>query len=460
MTNPSDFPFMPSPYPLVDGLGPRFLTGTAAKRRLPSPAPGARVEAGVAALPPDPPTPAPSSSVNGQIQRMLLAISDEIAMSAPLWPVFQAIIIQMPNTAFVVLVEEEARQIVSQWLTLQGPVVNGRVTLVDWQQNEDGDPPLTGWVQDPFIPAVYGGQRPPTQLLVPQGSDDPIPIQLAADQALELERAVTPVAFEGGNLLFDAGRYCIGLDTIDQTQALITNGTIPPAPHGVGADGYITNLYHRYVDGTRDPCRIGLPDVTYPAQQTREIMVNGHPYDETVYFGNLEGTHQPIFHIDMFITLLGRDEATDSPLVLLGSPIQAQDLMYDEVETPPEALADGFDAIQTQLQSYGYVVRRNPLPLMYLDFPPDEGNERGERRWFFASYNNCIVEVTETSKTVWMPTYGQGYGEWEPRLARVNDANEALFQELGFTVIRMPDCTMLACDAGSIHCVVNYLQRG
>ncbi len=459
MTKTSDLPLKPARYPLSDGIGPCYPPPLA-RRRLAAPVPvipAVAVQA-LAELPPDPPTPAASSSVRGQIRRMLLAVSDEIAMSEPLWPIYQAIIIQMPATSFVVLVQQQARILVAQWLALQEPAVADRVTLVDWQQNEHGEPPLSGWVQDPFIPAVFGGEQPPIQLLMPQNGVPAVPTQLAAAN-LGFAAYQAPVAFEGGNLLFGIGRYCIGLDTIDETRALITDGTIPQPPEGVSMDGYINTLYHRYVDGTRAPYRIGRPELTYPEEQWTEVEIEGQMFDEVFYLGNKAGTHQPIFHIDMFLTLLDQDEEGD-PLVLLGSPIQAQNLMYGTVDTPPQALADGFNAIQTQLEGHGFVVRRNPLPLIYMDFPPEEGEDdaRPQRRWFFASYNNCLVEVTETSKTVWMPTYG--YGAWEEQLAPVDAANEALFQELGFTVIRMPDCTMLACDGGALHCITNYLQRG
>ncbi len=111
-----------------------------------------------------------------------------------------------------------------------------------------------------------------------------------------------------------------------------------------------------------------------------------------------------------------------------------------------------FDEIAFQLERLGFQVIRTPLPHVFVDFP-----EERTRRWYFATSNNCLVEITDTSQRVWLPTYG--HGPWED-LQATDDANRAIWEELGFEVVQLGDFHPFAQNLGALHCIKKYLARG
>jgi hypothetical protein len=52
----------------------------------------------------------------------------------------------------------------------------------------------------------------------------------------------------------------------------------------------------------------------------------------------------------------------------------------------PQALSEIFDDVARELETHGFEVIRNPLPLTYVDDP-----EARQRFWYFATSNNCLV---------------------------------------------------------------------
>jgi hypothetical protein len=101
---------------------------------------------------------------------------------------------------------------------------------------------------------------------------------------------------------------------------------------------------------------------------------------------------------------------------------------------------------------------RNPLPFIYFDDP-----DAKLREWFYASANNCWVECPDTpggedhiGGRVFLPEYG--FGPW-PELKATDDANVAIWEGLGFEVIRGGDFLPLADQLGSLNCVTRILDR-
>jgi hypothetical protein len=104
------------------------------------------------------------------------------------------------------------------------------------------------------------------------------------------------------------------------------------------------------------------------------------------------------------------------------------------------------------MQQLGFEVIRNPLPTVYLDDPDEK-----ERMWYFASSNNALVEISgDEHKTVYLPTYG--HGAWK-ELQKTDEANQKIWEELGFKVIMLGDFHPFAEHSGSLHCIVRYVER-
>lgn len=168
-----------------------------------------------------------------------------------------------------------------------------------------------------------------------------------------------------------------------------------------------------------------------------------------------DGSRQPIFHIDMFMTLAGT--APDGrQRILLGDPLWASELTG--VALPEGFPVKAFDQIAFGLRLRGYEVLRNPLPFIYFDDP-----ESKLREWFYASANNCWVECLGNRAggekggcRVFLPEYG--FGPW-PELKATDDANVAVWEGLGFEVVRGGDFLPLADQLGSLNCVSRILDR-
>ena len=162
------------------------------------------------------------------------------------------------------------------------------------------------------------------------------------------------------------------------------------------------------------------------------------------------GSRQPVFHIDMFMTLAGA--APDGrPRLLLGDPAWASDLIG--VPLPEGFPVEAFAEIDRGLRANGFEVIRNPLPFVYFDDP-----EAKLRAWFYASANNCWVECMGEAGgcRVFLPEYG--FGAW-PELKATDDANAAIWESIGFEVIRGGDFLPLADQLGSLNCVTKVLAR-
>jgi hypothetical protein len=180
--------------------------------------------------------------------------------------------------------------------------------------------------------------------------------------------------------------------------------------------------------------------------QRRPIIVNGELWHEVLYFGNGQGTVQPLFHIDMFISLVGRDSG-GAYNVLVGSPQMAADILGEPL--PEGAMQDVFDDIASGLQSLGFNVHRNPLPMSYDDDDSDK-----VRYWYFATGNNVLTQ--DNPRRVWIPTYGHGH--WA-KLAATDAENKRIWESLGYSVELLPDFHPFAANLGAAHCIQKYLAR-
>jgi len=156
-----------------------------------------------------------------------------------------------------------------------------------------------------------------------------------------------------------------------------------------------------------------------------------------------DGSRQPIFHIDMFITPAGNRR------ILVGDPVLASRMIG--IALPEGFPVSAFDEIADDLQGEGFAVIRNPLPFAYFDDPDSR-----LRDWFYASANNCWVECTETGGRVWLPEYG--FGAW-PELKVTDEANAAIWREMGFEVERVGDFLPLVDQLGSLNCASKILER-
>jgi hypothetical protein len=262
--------------------------------------------------------------------------------------------------------------------------------------------------------------------------------------ALRLYQA--PLYFQGGNVLVGDDFFLLGADYIFET---IRTGVLdidPGAPFDEQL-AVIAEAYRSYVDRDRELIVVGSR-IPVPSEGSVEVTHQGEQWVDVFYLGNSEGTRQPLFHIDMFITLAGRSPSGTYRL-LVGDPRLAAETL--DVPVPPYALVEIFDDIAEQLTDGGFEVVRNPLPLVAVADPG-----RRVREWYFATGNNALVEFAEEEKRVLLPSYG--HTAW-PELARTDEANVDVWNGLGFDAQLLGDFHPFAQNLGAVHCIKKYLAR-
>jgi hypothetical protein len=262
----------------------------------------------------------------------------------------------------------------------------------------------------------------------------------------DLANTQAPLYFQGGNLLIGDSFFMIGADYPANSLRYIDRVILPDP--GEESSAAVRRLYHEYLDCEREMLEIGST-IPVPAQTEEPFQMDGEQWTEVKYFGNRVGTQQPLFHIDMFLTLAGRSRR-GRYRVLVGDPKMAARILG--VPLWPHSMSDVFNDIARGLRKLGFTVIRNPLPLVYVDDP-----DYKERLWYFATSNNALVQVpVRGQKIVWLPTYG--HGAWA-ELAATDRRNQEIWERLGFEVRLIGDFHPFAENLGALHCIKKYLKR-
>lgn len=280
-----------------------------------------------------------------------------------------------------------------------------RVTRLSW-------PDFTSWVQDAFLVAraPSGLRRVWASPWVKRhhgGWDDAVPQRLAEHLGWDCE--LLPARVETGNVLVDDRSVVVGADVASACNETEWNA-----------------LRSRLESGGRN--------LVVPARQSQ----------------------QPIFHLDLYVTLAGPRPSDGRPLALVGSVRRALELVGEqctEADVMTEAQLDGVGA---DLLAAGYVVERLPL----LPERGDPNARAGPDMWY--SYNNCLVEQWRASETgprrrALLPAYGAQDDETLQSL----DAEAArVWTSLGFEpVLARGSFAGLAKLGGSIRCMTKVLER-
>ncbi|MET0781816.1 MAG: hypothetical protein ABWY26_02820 [Microbacterium sp.] len=387
------------------------------------------------------------SSAHGTISHILLTIPGYAVRSArgeanPLASAYEDLLAKLPPTIrFTVLTHGSVAGTVEQWFTAAGFTSAQIVSVPDHLH-------FSVWAEDGYVVAEDAASNE-TFLIEPfefPRYADGLMADFASNSTA-LSHTQAPLYFQGGNVLIGDDFFLIGADYPANTMKYIDRVIMPGA--GEAPVDAIHRLYREYMDANRTLHYVGST-VGVPSQTTRPIVVDGEPWTEVLYMGNKPGTVQPLFHIDMFISLAGRD-ASGRYQVLVGDPGLAATALG--VPLWPHAMQEVFDSVATGLQRLGFAVTRNPLPLVYVD----DGSER-TRIWYFATSNNALVQIPDSGeKRVWLPAYG--FGNWTS-LTVTDTANRELWESLGFTATLLSDFHPFAENLGAVHCIKKYLGRG
>ena len=320
-------------------------------------------------------------------------------------------------------------------------------------------PPSVGftvWAEDAFVVVEDVAADPPvTFLLEPERFPRAGDFQLAELVATvtPLETTQSPLVFQGGNVLIGDDFVLVGVDYLDDSiRAVEESGAVEGYPYAGSAErkrGFVADLFRQSFDPSR---RVHFLASTPRNRPTNTVIeLDGERWLDDVEAGR--GSRQPIFHIDMFVTLAGRG-ADGRYRLLVGDPGLADRLLgWDSVD---HDLRIEYDQIAAQLSRLGFDVVRTPLP--YVSVLEAEARVR---TWYHATTNNCLVAIdaddaTPGSSQVWLPTYGHPPFE---ELSATDADHRRRWESMGFEVTQLGDFHAFAMRMGALHCIKKYLAR-
>lgn len=388
------------------------------------------------------------ASADGALEAMIFTLPEYVldGDDNPLWNVFSDLFLKLPSyTELHLLVHDNPGFIkkLGDWFKTHD--LFGRVVF----HKMPPEVKMLIWAEDDYE-VVQDASDDKTYLIQPhshrRAADDYTGYFLS--ESLGINRLEVPLYFEGGNLLVGDDFFLMGADYIVDSM-LDLKGVLLSPDNNLMATEQLVKLFNSYLDHQRKLFVVGI--ILYiPQEEEKKIKVNGEEWTEILHVQNDEGTVQPLFHIDMFISLAGRNEAGKYQ-VLVGDTRMAEEILGEDFSN--QHIPDTFDDVAALLERQGFEVIRNPLPITYVD-----DVEEKKRRWYYATSNNALVEIkSPQEKTVWLPTYG--YGDWA-YLKKTDEANKKIWEELGFKVIQLQDFNPFAEKSGALHCIKKYLRRG
>ena len=405
-------------------------------------------------------------SAGGPISRLLLTVP-EYATHEPYARAYRTLLQALgQHTRLVVLTHAESRDRVAGWLAGRP---EGSVELLAAPDHLH----FSVWAEDAYV-VVRDEDSGATYFVEPYSFlryGDGLIADFVSN-GTDLRQTQAPLYFQGGNCLVGDDFWMIGVDYPARTLQYL--GNVLVGQPGEAPAQTVDRVFRDYLDPARRLVTVGST-VAVPTETLRLVSEGGAPRVDEIYLGNAPGTRQPLFHIDMFVTLTGRGP-DGRARVLVGDPrLAAQQL---DIALWPYAMAPAYDSVAAALAARGFEVLRNPLPMAYTDDlvsveafndPQDplaldihrrlvqQGRTQVTlRSWYFATSNNALVEDAEAARTVFLPTYGHGA---HAHLRATDEANAALWRGLGFQVKPLGDFHAFAQNLGAVHCIKKYLAR-
>lgn len=312
--------------------------------------------------------------------------------------------------------------------------------------------------------------------------------QLLADSIEEytnLNASQAPLIFQGGNCLVADDFWVLGKDYYQDTIDMIFDQTLPlKVEPDQKVEDVVRQAFSDYVDKNRPMFVAGtkkkIPLAAYVGTKENQNFILD-------IVGAGTGPYQPIFHIDMFISLIGKNEDGKFEM-MVGSPKLGNELLG--LPDMRHNLQAAYDEIARSFKRQGIIVHRNPM-VHYPEFTgrrisisylqnlaiqnPDDRDVNSAlkdlyslgarendiakvRNWHHITSNNCLVERSDKfGKHVYLPTFGHGqYSE----LSVLDNYMKEMWESFGFSVHQLGDFNSFAKRQGVVHCITKYIKRG
>ena len=402
------------------------------------------------------------ASCDGPIQELLLTIPDFVKASwhnrhLPWWGVakildklFRALPAQVQ---LYVMTHQSFVADLQVWLEEVGKAGQSTIVPVPNEVN------FTIWAQDSYAITAAADKRYLVEPFYMKRNADRVLADIFCEATDRFDDTQVPVFFEGGNMLVGDSFVLVGADYANKTVSYFTKDVL--RRDGIKPDvDYVTELFGKYLDHHRDFIFVAA-NRSVPIEENKPFDRNGVKWTAEHLRGNVKNTVQPLFHIDMFITLVGRP-AEGAPFQILVGDTGIATEHYGFAPTPV-GIDEALDDIAENLALVGdFKVMRIPLPYIFRDIEAEK-----IRKWYFATYNNAIVQncrhrPQDGESLVILPSYGDKHSDDEElrRLAAIDDDVARLWSDLGFTTTLIPRLQSFASAQGALHCVTKYLSRG
>lgn len=421
------------------------------------------------------------SSFKGQIKTLLFVFPDGILFDENDNPIkerilaYQSIIQALrKETKFIVVHNSKGLPMIKDWFKQSGHVE----TNIQFVPVQDYIA-LTDWAEDAYV-CISDLEDGSTFLLEPwkfSRAGDALIADYVSQYAEGVNSSQSPLIFQGGNCLIGEDFWFLGIDYFLDSMDFLANNRAPVNLPADADPAKITlELFKDYVDGERKLILIGT-NKEIPQKYYSGYKENGEYYLDLV---GGAGSRQPIFHIDMFITLVG--EIDGKFTVLVGSPREAERLLNAKFK---HSFDYAFDEIALGLSNQGFNVVRNPLvvntvnqgkrTLEYLkkisindeellvavrDLVASGAKDKDQVNiveYYHMTWNNCLVEKMKNEAHVYLPTYGHGSLS---TFKIIDDFMEKLWIGFKFRPHMLGNFDSFARRSGVVHCLKKFIERG
>jgi len=299
------------------------------------------------------------SSVHGKLERLLLTIPNYVFDDNDAYQAaYKKMLEVLPlHTTLDIVVNEKNSEKLTAWVNLKSP---GRSVNLYAFPN---DLKFTVWAEDGYLSANSDDGTGETYFIEPyefKRSADSVIADFVSN-ASNINNTSAPLYFEGGNVLIGDDFFLVGRDYPKKT---ISNNLINISPSAPKAEKTkkLKEAYTRYLDSQRKVMFPGTAKIV-PGEKMSVRTDGDIGVMEVTNRGT--GELQPIFHIDMCISLIGRLPGGKYE-VLVGDTQLAETLLG--VNWGEASLSSYFNELAEDMKNLGFEVTRNPLPLAYRDF--------------------------------------------------------------------------------------------
>lgn len=396
------------------------------------------------------------SSVYGQIQELAIAMKGEIDPETVAHH-YSKFLQSFSHRTEVVVLGKFAGDFLA---SLPNPynrsirkVIGGhKVLLVDALQYKSNAQDNTRWIEDPFIVLGMSGNR--IALLEPFDSRQ---MQMAGQLSNAYGAFIksTDLKLEGGNMLVGDDYVLIGKDQLLANLELI----------GVESGETFYSLKENLEERLRE--LLGMERIIW--------VGNSSCLRNTLEFPGPEFSWQPLFHLDMFLTLGGRSSAQDyqgdemifvAELKLdpdeLCNYVQG-DLGDEEEDRRWVSLRLFRDRLNEVASFFEDHHDQYPGPRFHVERFPIQIELKRNHPTVIYSFNNCLVEWYDGFRRIYLPQYdiGEDCEKIKDKAPSLQCWTQQLLSDLGYRVTWVDGSfRSYAKDNGALNCMAKVLKRG